>query len=132
VLVAAAVIGTLVYTRHQYYVAAAGTTPTRAVAIYQGVHGHALGFGSHITATTNLPVTALPQDERQQVDGGGIDASGAAGAQQVVANLRQNACALATAQPAPSSPTATPPVKATPSAKPTVTPTPTAPVWCTP
>ncbi len=135
VLVAAAVIGTVVYSRHQYYVAANGTTPTRAVAIYQGVHGHALGFGSHITSTTNLPVTALPQDEQQQVDGGGINASGAAGAQQVVANLRQDACALATSQPAP---TTAPTAKATASpngqasAKPTATPTPTAPVWCSP
>jgi PPM family protein phosphatase len=129
VLVAAAVIGTLVYSRHQYYVAAAGTTPTRAVAVYQGVHGHALGFGSHITSTTNLPVTALPQDEQQQVDGGGINASGAAGAQQVVANLRQDACALATSQPGP---TVTPTAKATPSAKPAATPTPTTPVWCSP
>ena len=127
VLVAAAVIGTLVYSRHQYYVAAAGTSPTRAVAIYQGVHGHALGFGSHIKTTTNLPVTALPQDERQQVDGGGINASGAAGAQQVVDNLRQDACALASARPAP-----TPTARTTPTPRPTVTPTPTTPIWCTP
>jgi PPM family protein phosphatase len=132
ILVAAAVIGTLVYSRHQYYVAADGTTPSRSVAIYQGVHGHALGFGSHITDTTNLPVTALPQDERQQVDGGGINASGAAGAQQVVDNLRQDACALATTRPAPTTtPTVTPTAKPTPSGA-TVTPTPTIPVWCTP
>jgi hypothetical protein len=118
------VVGTWIYSRHQYYVAATGTSPTRAVAVYQGVHGHALGFGSHITSTTNLPVTALPQDERQQVDGGGINASGADGAEQVVANLRQDACALATARPAPT-PTAT-------ATRLRSTAAPATPVWCTP
>jgi PPM family protein phosphatase len=123
VLVAAAVVGTLIYTRHQYYVAATGTSPTQHVAIYQGVHGHALGFGSHVKATTNIPVTALPQDEQQQMRGNGISASGAAGAQQVVDNLRHDSCALATAAPA------TPP---TTTASPTPSQPPAPPAWCTP
>jgi PPM family protein phosphatase len=123
VLVAAAVVGTLIYTRHQYYVAATGTSPTQHVAIYQGVHGHALGFGSHVKATTNIPVTALPQDEQQQMRGNGISASGAGGAQQVVDNLRHDSCALATAAPA------TPP---TTTASPTPSQPPAPPAWCTP
>jgi hypothetical protein len=121
VLVAVAIVGTVIYTRHQYYVAATGTSPTQHVAIYQGVHGHALGIGSHIKATTNIPVTALPEDEQQQMQGGGINASGAGGAQQVVDNLRQDSCALATAAAASS---------AIPTPTPTQSPTP--PAWCTP
>jgi hypothetical protein len=124
VLAAVAVVGTLIYTRHQYYVAATGTSPTQHVAIYQGVHGHALGFGSHVKATTNIPVTALPQDEQQQMRGNGISASGAGGAQQVVDNLRHDSCALA------ASATATSP--ATTSASPTPSQSPTPAAWCTP
>jgi serine/threonine protein phosphatase PrpC len=99
VLVAVAVVGTVIYSRHQYYVATTGAAPSKLVAIYQGVHGHAPGIGSHVEATTDLPASALPEDERQQVDGSGISASGRSGAQQVVAHLRQDACALATATP---------------------------------
>jgi PPM family protein phosphatase len=124
VLAAVAVVGTLIYTRHQYYVAATGTSATQHVAIYQGVHGHALGFGSHVKATTNIPVTALPQDEQQQMRGNGISASGAGGAQQVVDNLRHESCALA------ASATATSP--ATTSASPTPSQSPTPAAWCTP
>jgi hypothetical protein len=138
VLVAAAVIGTLVYSRHQYYVAATGTPPAQRVAIYQGVHGHAPGFGSHVKATTNIPVTALPEDERQQVQSDGISASGAAGAQRVVSNLRQDSCALATTVATPATtPTTTPtaggrPSTATPSPGATPSPAPTTPPWCSP
>jgi PPM family protein phosphatase len=126
VLVAVAVIGTLIYTRHQYYVAATGTSPTQHVAIYQGVHGHALGFGSHVKATTNIPVTALPQDEQQQMRGNGISASGAGGAQQVVDNLRHDSCALAASAAATATSTATA------SAAPTPSQSPTPAAWCTP
>jgi protein phosphatase len=136
VLVAVAVVGTVVYTRHQYYVAATGTAPTQQVAIYQGVHGHAPGIGSHVTTTTNIPVTALPEDERQQVTGGGIGASGSAGAQRVVNSLRQDACALASTSPAPATTPATPTTSPTPTASSTASPapsaTPTTPPWCAP
>jgi PPM family protein phosphatase len=134
VLVAIAVVGTLVYSRHQYYVAATGTAPSQQVAIYQGVHGHAPGFGSHVKATTNIPVTALPEDERQQVQGNGINASGASGAQQVVNNLRQDSCALASTATTPATtPSTTPTVAGSPpGVKNTVTITPTPKPWCTP
>jgi PPM family protein phosphatase len=137
VLVAVAVVGTLIYTRHQYYVAATGNSPTQQVAIYQGVHGHALGFGSHVKATTNIPVTALPEDEQQQMRGNGISASGAGGAQHVVDNLRQDSCALASAAATPTTaPSATPTVaasrSATPNGGPPPTASPTPPPWCAP
>jgi serine/threonine protein phosphatase PrpC len=134
VLVAIAVVGTIVYSRHQYYVAATGTPPTQQVAIYQGVHGHAPGLGSHVKATTNIPVTALPEDERQQVQGNGINASGASGAQHVVDNLRQQSCALASTAPTgPAQPTPGPTgSKGAASPKPSATPTPRNPAWCTP
>jgi serine/threonine protein phosphatase PrpC len=136
VLVAIAVVGTLIYSRHQYYVAATGTPPTQQVAIYQGVHGHAPGFGSHVKATTNIPVSALPQDERQQVQGNGINASGSDGAQQVVKNLRQQSCALASSAAAPAaSPSATTTPKPTASKRsvvPAPSTTPTPPPWCAP
>jgi PPM family protein phosphatase len=133
ILVVAAVVGTVVYSRHQYYVAADGDSPTRNVAIYQGVHGHALGIGSHVKSTTDLPVTALPQDERQRVDGSGIGASSETAAQQVVANLRQDACALATTgtvTAASAAPTTSPSARPSTSARPTPSATP--PDWCTP
>jgi protein phosphatase len=131
---AIAVIGTLVYSRHQYYVAATGTAPTQQVAIYQGVHGHALGFGSHVKATTNIPVTALPQDEQQQMRGSGISASGAGGAQRVVANLRKDSCALATTATETPIPAGTASPSPGPTASSTATPTQTAttPAWCAP
>jgi protein phosphatase len=136
VLVAIAVVGTIVYSRHQYYVAATGTAPSQQVAIYQGVHGHAPGFGSHVKATTDIPVTALPEDERQQVQGNGINASGAGGAQHVVDNLRQDSCALATAATTPlrsASVAPTPgPTGSTSTASPKPSITPTLPAWCTP
>jgi PPM family protein phosphatase len=134
VLVAVAVVGTLVYTRHQYYVAATGTAPTQQVAIYQGVHGHALGFGSHVKATTNIPVTALPQDEQQQMRGRGISASGVSGAQQVVDNLRQDSCALASISASPTTASAGPSPGPTGSstAAPQPSQSPTPPAWCTP
>jgi hypothetical protein len=134
VLVAVAVVGTLVYTRHQYYVAATGTAPTQQVAIYQGVHGHAQGFGSHVKATTNIPVTALPQDEQQQMRGRGISASGPSGAQQVVDNLRQDSCALASISASPTTASAVPSPGPTGSstAAPQPSQSPSPPAWCTP
>ena len=123
-LVAAAVVGVAVYIRHQWYVAPANGQ----VAVYQGVQGSAAGIQlSHLHVRTNLPVTALPQDDRDRV-ASGIQATGKSNATEVVDNLRSQACALATATPtiAPSpTPTATT-KKSSAAAKPAPTPT-----WCT-
>ncbi len=121
-LVAAAVVGVAVYIRHQWYVAPANGQ----VAVYQGVQGSAAGIQlSHLHVRTNLPVTALPQDDRDRV-ASGIQATGKSNATEVVNNLRSQACALATATPtiAPS-PTPTATTKKHPAPKPTPTPT-----WC--
>ena len=123
-LVAAAVAGVAVYIRHQWYVAPANGQ----VAVYQGVQGSAAGIQlSHLHVRTNLPVTALPQDDRDRV-ASGIQATGRSNATEVVDNLRSQACALATATPviAPSpTPTAST-KKSSAAAKPAPTPT-----WCT-
>jgi serine/threonine protein phosphatase PrpC len=118
VLIGAAVAGVAVYIHHQWYVAPADGH----VAVYQGVKGKAVGIHfSHLKTATNLPVSALPQDDRDRVSSG-IPASGQSSAAAVVANLRQEACALATPTPQP---TLTPAVKSTNSATPKA-----APVWC--
>jgi PPM family protein phosphatase len=122
VLIAAAVAGVAVYIHHQWYVAPADGH----VAVYQGVKGKAVGIHfSHLKTATNLPVSALPQDDRDRVSSG-IPASGQSSAAAVVANLRQEACALATPTPTPiPQPTGTAAVKSKTSTKPKV-----APVWC--
>jgi serine/threonine protein phosphatase PrpC len=96
ILIAAGVAGVAVYIHRQWYVAASGGN----VAVFQGVQGTAAGVSlSHRHAITNIPVTALPQDDRDQV-ANGIEASGGlSGADTVVANLRRDACALATPTP---------------------------------
>jgi PPM family protein phosphatase len=114
VLVAGAVIGLTIYVHHQWYVAGSDGK----VAVYRGVQGQAAGHRlSSQHALTNLPVTALPQDERAQVSAG-IKTSSLAAANTVVANLRSAACALVSPTPSPIS---TRTLRATP------TPTP---VWC--
>jgi protein phosphatase len=96
ILVAAGVAAVAVYVHHQWYIAPAAGK----VAVYQGVKGSAAGIDfSHVHATTDIPVSALPQDDRQRV-AHGIDASGKSGAATVVTNLRQEACALAAPSPA--------------------------------
>ncbi|HTW19656.1 MAG TPA: protein phosphatase 2C domain-containing protein [Mycobacteriales bacterium] len=96
-LVAAAVAGVAVYVHHQWYVANAGGQ----VAVYQGVQGSAAGIQlSHLRVRTNLPVSALPQADRDRISGG-IQTSGKSDANQVVSNLRSQACALATPLPTP-------------------------------
>jgi PPM family protein phosphatase len=128
VVIAAGVAGVAVYIHHQWYVAPAGGK----VAIYQGVQGNAAGIHlSHLHALTNLPVAALPQDDRDRVSSGIQASGGQSGASDVVSNLRHEACALVTPTPTP-----TP----TPTAKSTLTPTRSRthpspkpvppPVWC--
>jgi PPM family protein phosphatase len=102
-LVGAAVAGVAIYVHRQFYVAPAGGH----VAVYQGVQGNAAGIQlSHLHQVTNIPVTALPQDDRDRVSSGIQASGGQSGAAAVVANLRQEACALATPNPSPL-PTAT-------------------------
>lgn len=112
ILVAAAVAGVTVYVHHQWYVAPAGGQ----VAVFQGVQGTAAGIAlSHVHARTNIPVTALPQDDRDRVTNG-IQASGHSGANDVINNLRSQACALATSTPTPK-PSPTPTATSTKRAK---------------
>jgi protein phosphatase len=126
ILVAAVVVGVGVYVHHQWYIATSGGK----VAVYQGVKGKAAGVHlSHVHSLTDIPVTALPQDDRQRL-AGGIQASGQQGAATVVTNLRQEACSLATATTSPLTPatTATTPTLtlsagATPTSTPTSSPT---------
>jgi protein phosphatase len=114
-----------VYINHQWYVAAYNGK----VAVYQGVHGSAAGIElSHLHTLTNLPVSALPQDDRDRI-ASRIEASGGQdGATAVVANLRSAACALATASPTPSP---TPTHRSKKSARNSQSkPPPAPPVWC--
>jgi protein phosphatase len=121
VLVGGAIAGTIIYIHHQWYVA----NSNGRVAIYQGVHGKAVGIKlSHVHQLTNIPATALPQDDRDRLSNS-IGASGLSNAQGVVSSLRTDAC-----------PTPSPNPVTTPAQhhkhhlrKPTPTPTPT-PAWC--
>lgn len=98
ILIAAGLVITVVYINHQWYVA----PQAGKVAVFQGVQGSAAGVAlSHRKALTNIPVTALPQDDREHLSHG-IDASGGrTGADRVVADLRNDACARATTTAAP-------------------------------
>jgi PPM family protein phosphatase len=142
-LVVGAFVGTALYIHHQWYVA----PDAGQVAVFQGVQGSAAGIQlSHVKERTNLPVSALPQDDRDRVSTG-IQASNQSDAQTVVSNLRAEACALVTPSPATASTTApttgaTRPAHRhhhagsggtgthTPSPKPSPTRTPPPP-WCT-
>jgi protein phosphatase len=97
VLVVAAVGGTAVYVRSQWYVAA----DQGNVAVYRGVQGSAVGVNlSRLEQLSNLPATALPQDDQDRLSNG-IGASSRSGALSVVTSLRQEACALVTPSPSP-------------------------------
>jgi serine/threonine protein phosphatase PrpC len=125
ILVAAAVVGVGVYIHHQWYIAPSGGE----VAVYRGVQGNAAGIQlSHLQVRTNLPVSALPQDDRDRVTSGIQTSGGQTGATSVVANLRQEACALAapTSPPTPT-PTATSKKKHKTASKSVAVPIPT---WC--
>ena len=98
ILVAAAIAATAVYINHQWYIAASGGK----VAVYQGVHGTAAGIKlSHVHRLTNIPVTALPDDDRGNLTNRIETSGGESGADTVVANLRADACASVTAAPKP-------------------------------
>jgi protein phosphatase len=128
ILVAAGVVAVAIYIHDQWYVA-----PSQGkVAVFQGVQGHAAGINlSHLHALTNIPVTALPQDDRDRVTNGIQASGGQSGAATVVTNLRHEACALASSTPTPKpSPSATPRPKSSGS-KASVRPTPPPPpAWC--
>ena len=133
-LVVGAFIGTALYIHQQWYVA----PDAGQVAVFQGVQGSAAGIQlSHLKDRTNLPVSALPQDDRDRVSTG-IQASNRSDAQVVVSNLRAAACALVTPAPATAPTTAPSPGanrsahrhRRTPTPKPTPTRTPP-PAWCT-
>jgi protein phosphatase len=99
ILVAASVAGVAIYIHRQYYVA----TSSGKVAVYQGVHGNAAGIElSHVHQLTDIPVTALPQDDRANLANRITTSGGVSGANTVVANLRNDACASVTAGPTPS------------------------------
>ena len=120
VLAAAGTLATWLYVRTQYYVGVAkGSAPT--VAVYRGVSGAVLGIDlSHLSADTNLPLTALPDYEQVKVKAG-IDAKSRADATKIVAGLRADACAQATATAAPA-PVPSRSTKSAPPATPTPTP----------
>ena len=131
-IVVGGAIGTLFYIRTLYYVGVAkSATPT--VGIYRGVDGSLLGLQlDSLTDRSNVPVSALPDDERARVTSG-IQADGHSDAQRIVAALRVDACAAAVASAAPSaSPTPSPSASTTNkrrrSAQPAPTPSP--PPYC--
>ncbi len=95
VLIGAAIAATAIYIHHQWYVANSGGR----VAIYQGVHGKAAGVKlSHVKELTNVPATALPQDDRDRL-ANGIGASNLSNARSVVSSLRTDACPTPTPSP---------------------------------
>ena len=142
ILVIAAAAGTYFYTRTQYYVGVVNGTPD-TVGIYRGVQGGVLGVKlDELQTRTDLPVSSLPQFERDQVTNG-IPKGSRSAAEALVASLRQDACAAAATatKPAPSptasphpSPTRTPSHKATSTPRPRPTPSPRpsppAPAYC--
>lgn len=130
ILIAAGVAVVAVYIHRQWYIAPANGK----VAVYQGVQGNAAGIHlSHLHALTNIPVTALPQDDRDRVIGGIQATGGQSGASSVVANLRQATCASATPTPQPTPTTAatTPAQRKARRQRAAASPPPPAPpVWC--
>jgi protein phosphatase len=141
-LVALIVIGgavaTFVYIRTLYYVGVASSAaPT--VGVYRGVDGSVLGFDlKSLADRSDVPVSALPDDERARVTSG-IQADGHDDARRIVATLRQDACANAISSSAPAAPpTASPspsPAASTAAkrkhrAHPTPSPAPTPPPYC--
>lgn len=122
VLLAATVVGVLIWVRHQWYVATAN--PGGTVGVYQGVRGSALGHKlSHLQSPTDIPVTALPEDQADRVRSG-IDASSHDNAVAIVATLRHAACPVLSPSPTPS-PTPSRVAKHKPAKAPT-------PAWCLP
>jgi serine/threonine protein phosphatase PrpC len=128
IIVAVAVAGVAIYINRQWYIAPADGQ----VAVYRGVQGNAAGIHlSHLHTRTNLPVSALPQDDRDRVTSGIQASGGQAGANDVVSNLRHEACALATPSPLPTAkPTPKPTTKAERNKAATAPTPPPIPAWC--
>ena len=133
-LVVGGAVGTFFYIRTLYYVGVAkSATPT--VGVYRGVDGSVLGMDlDSLTDRSDLPVTALTDDDRARVVDG-IQADGRDDARRIVAALRGDACAAVTPSAAPSaSPTPSPSRSAstttTKRAHPKPSPTPTPPPYC--
>ena len=107
-------VGTFFYIRTLYYVGVAEGPPS-TVGIYRGVQGSLLGLDlDSLRDRSNLPVTALPAEDRARVNDG-IQADGHRDAQRIVAALRGDACANATPSPSSSASTAAPASSPTPS-----------------
>jgi PPM family protein phosphatase len=132
VVVAAAVVGTWLYVRSQYFVAASDNNPA-TVGIYRGVSGKVLGLDlSSLDEKSDLPLDALPSYEQQRVRTG-IDASSRSDARRILSRLRDDACAQAATSTGSSSGTApaSPAPTRTPSPVPTPTPSPVpTPTYC--
>jgi protein phosphatase len=136
VLVVAAIVGTVIYVNHQWYVASSHGN----VAIYQGVKGSAAGHKlQKVHQLSQVPVTALPQTDRQDVLQGRNTYSKESSAQAYVTRLTSDACteaqakASASAAAASASPTPTPSStssKRNQKVRPTTSPTPTLPAYC--
>jgi PPM family protein phosphatase len=123
ILIGAGVAGLAIYIHHQFYIAPSAGK----VAVFQGVQGSAAGIQlSHLHALTNIPVTALPQDDKANVANGIKASGGQSGASSVVSNLRSQACALATPTPTPAPTTSAKSAKRST----TITTPPTPAVWC--
>jgi protein phosphatase len=134
VLVALAIVGTVIYIQHQWYVASSQGN----VAIYQGVKGSAAGHKlAKVHELSQVPVTALPQTDRQDVVQGRNTYSKQSGAQAYVSRLTSDACTQAKAKAAAAAASASPsPTPSSTSSKrnqhvqPTTSPTPTLPAYC--
>jgi protein phosphatase len=88
VLVVAAGVGTIWWTRSQWYVGRDGAD----VAIYQGVHGAVLGHRlNRLHRQTDLPSNALSADDLARVSTR-VEVNSLSAAYQVVANMRAQAC----------------------------------------
>ena len=102
-LIIGGAIATFFYIRTLYYVGVAkGSTAT--VGVYRGVQGSVLGLDlESLSDRSNLPVSALPDDDRARVTAG-IEADSRSDAQRIVTALRGDACANAApaAKPSPS------------------------------
>ncbi len=123
-LVAGALFGgTWFYSQHQYYVGSDGTH----VVVYRGIKGSILGLDfSTPIERTSVEVAALPAYQREHVTDT-IQAGSRAGAERIVAQLRQ-AAEPATPSQQPSSPppsSSTSPFSSPPSAFPGTTSPPT-------
>ncbi|MFL6138917.1 MAG: PP2C family protein-serine/threonine phosphatase [Frankiaceae bacterium] len=94
--VVAALVGTWVYVRAQYYVGASGSQ----VAVLRGVSGSFLGVPLHsVHSRTDIPIDQLPQYERERIEEG-INAASLPAAERIVVRLRdEQGCGSSPLQP---------------------------------